>query len=227
MIMEQSEVRRVVVFCAHPDDEVIGPGGTLLKYAKEGIETHVVIFSGGEMSNSLYDKEKLVSIREKESLRAAKILRITNLVNLGLRDSRLSADAALDSTREKVKSIIEELQPEKIFTHSIDDMLYPDHRAVFDCVKFCVDDLNSSIENVDDRYSLYTFNVWTVNIRGRDLPKLVIPINEEFSLKVKALKAFKSQKLALVQLTPVVYVRAILAGWKNDTKFVEEFYKVV
>ena len=50
--------KSIIVFCAHPDDEVIGPGGALLKFAKEGIDTYVVIFSGGEKSHSYYDKKK-------------------------------------------------------------------------------------------------------------------------------------------------------------------------
>ena len=218
--------RKIAVFCAHPDDEVIGPGGTLLKYAKAGIECHVIIFSGGEMSHSLYNKKKLVKLRERESVRAGEILEISKIVNLGLRDMHLKQDVLNPEVQEKVKNIIKRINPEKVFTHAIDDMLFIDHRAVHDCVVKAVKDINKKREQ-RQRINLYTFNIWTFNVRKRNSPRLVINIDNEFKEKVRALKEFKSQKMALLQLTPVVYIKALLSGWKHDCKFAEEFHKVI
>lgn len=221
--------KSVIVFCAHPDDEVIGPGGTLLKYAKQGIKTIVVIISGGEKSNALYKKNKLVKLREKESKNAAKILKVNKLINLNLRDMQLIKDLESKKTKTEITKIIKKYQPEKIFTHAIDDMLYQDHKAVHDTIFDIVTNLNKNHKKnkKEHKYSLYTFNVWTLNVRKRDSPKLIVDISEEFKFKLKALKKFKSQKLALIQLYPFIYIRAILAGWKHDTKYVEEFYKVL
>lgn len=215
--------RAVMVFCAHPDDEVIGPGGTLKKYAEQGIDTYVVIFSGGEMSNKLYKKNKLIELRHKESTLAGDILGVKKIFNLGLRDMYLTADLKDLKNCEKVENLIQKIKPEKIFTHSMDDMLYIDHRAVHDCVFDVVNKLNKE----GNKYQLYTFNIWTLTVRKRDFPRLIINIDNEFKHKIKALKAFNSQKLALLQLTPMVYLKAIIAGWKHDCKYAEEFYKII
>lgn len=221
--------KSVIVFCAHPDDEVIGPGGTLLKYAKQGIKTIVVVLSGGEKSNALYKKNRLIKLREKESENAAKVLQVHKLINLNLRDMQLVKDLEKEKTKKEITKLIKRYKPGKIFTHAIDDMLYQDHKAVHDCIYNIVKDLNQNhkTNKKEPKYSLYTFNVWTLNVRRRDAPRLIVDISDEFKFKLKALKKFKSQKLALLQLYPFIYVRAILAGWKHDTKYVEEFYKVL
>jgi LmbE family N-acetylglucosaminyl deacetylase len=40
--------RRLMCILAHPDDETLGFGGILAKYAAEGVETHVVTATRGE-----------------------------------------------------------------------------------------------------------------------------------------------------------------------------------
>ncbi|MCA9987039.1 MAG: PIG-L family deacetylase [Anaerolineales bacterium] len=39
--------RKLLAFLAHPDDESFGSGGTLAKYAREGVEVHIVIATDG------------------------------------------------------------------------------------------------------------------------------------------------------------------------------------
>lgn len=58
-----------MVFCAHPDDEVLGAGGTIAKYAREGKKVIAVIFSYGEsshpwMKKKIHDKNKSQRINQ-------------------------------------------------------------------------------------------------------------------------------------------------------------------
>jgi LmbE family N-acetylglucosaminyl deacetylase len=220
--------RSVIVFCAHPDDEVIGPGGMLLRYAKEGIKTIVVICSGGDKSHPHYKKSQLVKLRQKESELAAEILQVSHLINLNLPDMRLFSEVQKPEVQNQIRDIILKYDPEKIFTHAIDDILYRDHLAVHDVVMDTVQLLNATkYAKKEKKLSVFTFNIWTINVRKRDAPKLMIDITEEFPYKLKALKCFKSQWAALIQLTPFVYSRALIAGWKKNVKYAEEYYKVL
>ncbi|MGM5483698.1 MAG: PIG-L deacetylase family protein [Nanobdellota archaeon] len=224
--MVSKKNRPVLIFCAHPDDEVIGPGGTIAEYTRKGIEVKVIIFSGGEMSNAFYKKNKLLNIRKKESEKAAKILGISKITYLGLTDMKLSSQVQEKKVKARIKKIIKTNDPSKTFTHAIDDMLYKDHKAVHDCVLDIMKEINSERKE-SENLPLYTFNIWTLNIRKRDSPKLVVNITKSFPKKIKALNQFKSQGLALLQLKPVVYIKALLNGWKNECRFAEEFYKVI
>ena len=59
-----------LVFAAHPDDEVLGAGGTIAKLSREGEDIISVIFSYGEGSDPLKEPESLIQERVKESKRS-------------------------------------------------------------------------------------------------------------------------------------------------------------
>jgi len=82
---------------AHPDDEVIGSGGTLLRYASEGVTTVLVTATGGEEGeivdpayNQIEAKPRLGEIRRVELRAAAFVLKIGALELLGYRDSGMA-----------------------------------------------------------------------------------------------------------------------------------------
>ena len=85
---------------AHPDDESITMGGTLARYAQEGIRTTLVTATRGEVGEIL-DKDldpqeaapRLASIREGELRAACAILGVHELVFLGYEDSGMMGEA--------------------------------------------------------------------------------------------------------------------------------------
>src|SRR5215510_9151494 len=76
---------------AHPDDEAIGTGGVLARYADEGLRTVLVTCTGGEVGeisdSTLATPETLAEVRRKELERACAILGVGRLHLLGYRDS--------------------------------------------------------------------------------------------------------------------------------------------
>src|SRR5258708_21343834 len=89
-----------MVVHAHPDDEVIGSGGTFLRYADEGASTVLVCCTLGE-EGEIHDpdldpveaKSRLGVIRAEELRRAAALLRIGPADNLGYRDNGVAGTA--------------------------------------------------------------------------------------------------------------------------------------
>ena len=63
----------IMVMCAHSDDQIIGPGGTLTKYAKQGKIIITVIFSYGELSMPHIKKEIAIKTRVDEAKAAETI----------------------------------------------------------------------------------------------------------------------------------------------------------
>src|SRR5215475_7694175 len=86
-----SEALTLMAVHAHPDDEAIGTGGVLARYADEGVRTVLVTCTGGEVGEiadrALATPDTLAEVRRKELERACEILRVGRLHLLGYRDS--------------------------------------------------------------------------------------------------------------------------------------------
>ncbi|MBW3017483.1 PIG-L family deacetylase [Candidatus Woesearchaeota archaeon] len=209
----------VLVFCAHPDDEVLGVGGTIAKYAEEGVEVVTIIFSTGENSHPWMQKDVTIEMRDKETKKAHQILGLKESINLGLSDRNVKKEAENPEVHQRIIDLINNYSPEKIFTHAIDDP-HKDHLNVYKVIKKIIDSINY-------KGDVYSFEVWNpLNLMKRNLPKMYVDISRTFPLKVKALKCFESQKMSILPLLPAVYTRAITAGFGAKCRFAEVFYKI-
>lgn len=208
----------ILTITAHNDDQIVGPGGALIKYAKQGKKFKTIIFSYGESSHLHLKPEVIADIRKKEALKSDKIMGGSGIEILGITEGTFNE--SFDMKMEKrLMGMIRSEKPEKIFTHSKDDP-HPDHRAVNAIVRRVLKKMNYSGD-------LYIFNVWNpISIRQRNKPKLVIDITDTFATKVKAFDAHKSQKLARWSLMWNVYLDAILKGLEYGHKYAEVFLKV-
>ena len=210
----------ILIFCAHPDDEILGVGGAIAKYSQEGKNVISIIYSYGENGNWWLKEEHTKDIRAKESLKAGKIVGTKETFFLGLKDLSLKDEVKREDVKEKILSLIEFYKPKKIFTHSFDDVVYPDHIAVYESVIEAVKKLGIKTE-------IYVFNIWGKDIRSSKNLKLVVDVTKTFKLKIKALKEFKSQKfLVMWQLTPGVVWRAFVDGLYNKCWFAEKFVRI-
>lgn len=134
--------KRMLVVLAHPDDESFGMGGTLAKYAAEGVACHVVIATDGAVGSVAegYEdaRDKLVEVRRSELERAAAVLGVT-LHRLEYRDSGMRGDpgnghpdAFINSDDDeaigRIVALIRRLQPQVVVTHDeTGGYFHPDH----------------------------------------------------------------------------------------------------
>lgn len=210
----------VLILCAHNDDQILGVGGTIFSYKKEGKKVITVIFSYGEQSHPHLKDEITKEIRLEELKKSDEMMGIDQTINLGLKEGNLPQEIIDKKVTAKILSLIRKEKPSKIFTHSMDDP-HPAHRTVYKLVKAITDkakDINSEV---------YSFNVWNVfNFRRRDAPKLVVDISKTFKDKIKAFKAHKSQQMTMISLLWNVYLQAKLNGMANNMKYAEVFYRI-
>src|SRR5437588_12919699 len=72
---------RLLCVTAHPDDEAGGFGGTLLHYARKGVETHVLCLTPGQAATNragAKNDDELAAMRRREFAAACKILNVTH-----------------------------------------------------------------------------------------------------------------------------------------------------
>ncbi len=206
---------KIWVFCAHSDDQILGPGGALAKYAKEGKKIYTIILSYGEASLAWLKPEIAVQTRVKEAKNSDKIIGGKGITFLGLKEGKFIEDL----NEKKIIKIIRKRKPIKIFTHSSDDP-HPDHRAAHKI-------LINILEKMNYKCDVFSFDVWNpLTARKKNLPRLYVDITDTFSIKTKALKAFQSQKIAIFTLLWSVYFRAVVHGLHINKRFAERFFKI-
>ncbi|MBI3384645.1 PIG-L family deacetylase [Candidatus Gottesmanbacteria bacterium] len=101
--------KRLLAVFAHPDDESFGPGGTLAKYAKVGVEIHVLCATKGEAGGSTG------TIREKELFAASRVLGVKKVEFLDFIDGELSNNK-YHQVAEKILRKITQFKPHVIMT---------------------------------------------------------------------------------------------------------------
>jgi LmbE family N-acetylglucosaminyl deacetylase len=77
---------------AHPDDETFGPGGTIARYAREGVRVSVIIATSGQAGRAAglaATPDELGRIREEEALAAARFLGVADVHLFGYTDGKL------------------------------------------------------------------------------------------------------------------------------------------
>ena len=212
-------MQEILVVCAHSDDQIIGPGGTIAKYSKEKKSIRTIIFSYGVLSHPHIKSDVIADVRKKESIKADKVIGGKSVEFLGIPEGKFLEEENATIINEKLTKAIKKYKPQKIFTHSPDDP-HGDHRAVLRQVLRVYDQLKPKSE-------LYVFDVWnflTLNTRGS--PKLVVDVTDTFPKKLEAIKQFQSQKITFITMIWAVYLRAIIHGLRYKKKFVEVFKKV-
>jgi len=209
----------VMIFCAHPDDDVIGAGATMAKYTKEGKRVITIIFSYGEGSHPWLKKRVTAETRVSEAKKAGKILGVKEIIFLGVKDTQVAQHGKKLKIEKKIMGLIKKYNPNKIFTHSKDDP-WPDHQAVYDII-------TKVLKRIRFGGDVYSFGIWNpFSVRERNLPKLVVDVSDSFKFKRKALACYESQKFTLLTLIPFIYSKAVINGINNNVRFAEVFYKI-
>lgn len=208
---------RILVICAHPDDEAFGVGGTIAKYVKEGRRVAVVVFSYGEKSHMWLQEKYSARMRKREHQQAKKVLGYETSTVLGIEEGKFNEQKTL--IKQKLVKLIRKWRPKRIFTHNIHDP-HPDHQAVNQIVM-------SACHDIDYKGEVYMFDVWNVlDFKRPGYPMLYVDISDTFAKKIEALGCFKSQYLTMSVLLWNVYSNAILHGWEHNTRFAERFFKL-
>src|SRR5215831_5182681 len=90
--IQAKKMLRLLCITAHPDDEAGGFGGTLLHYARKGVETHVLCLTPGQAATNrggARNDDELAALRREEFAASAKILNISHGEVLDYPDGRL------------------------------------------------------------------------------------------------------------------------------------------
>ncbi|WP_224999074.1 PIG-L deacetylase family protein [Cesiribacter sp. SM1] len=126
-------MKNILIVSAHPDDEVLGAGGTLLKHKTRGDSIYWLIITDVFEEHG-FTQERVES-RQQEIRRVAEKLGIKKTFKLGYPTMSLS-NSSLRELIPKISAVFQEVEPETVYCLNRSDA-HSDHRVVFDGVMAC------------------------------------------------------------------------------------------
>lgn len=109
---------RLLALFAHPDDEILGLGGALAHYARQGVHVELVVATRGEAGEiadpTLATPETLPQVREQEMLCSAQNLGIARVTFLGYRDSGMAGTEDNTHPHAYINARPEEVVPQLV-----------------------------------------------------------------------------------------------------------------
>lgn len=188
-------MKKVLVFAAHPDDELLGLGGTIKKLSNEGIITHAVIMAEGLTSRSeTRDGADLADLFElqTDARKASEIIGYKSIDFCGLPDNRMDSMDLLDVIK-LVSKCVDKYKPDTIFTHHHGD-LNIDHRITCEAVLTACRPVNEY-----DVERIYAFETpssteWNYTYENAFRPNVFCDISETLDAKILGMKCYTSER---------------------------------
>ena len=197
-------MKKILVICAHPDDELFGCGGTLLKHKKNNDQIHILfVFEGSSArfknTNDL-KAQKDIKKRETSAIQVSKKLKVKSVKFLNNQNLMNNSYMKLKMTNE-ISETVQRINPHTIYTHSSKD-LNIDHRSCFESVLIATrPNANLSLKKLLS-FEIPSSTEWSFNAFGNFSPTYFVCINEFIKDKLKLLKYYS------YELKPYPYPRS-------------------
>lgn len=210
-------MERVLVIAAHPDDEVLGMGGTIAKYAKRGDEVAVLIVTDGSMSQYRNDPRLQEILKEKkaETASCAAELGVRHIFYGDLPDMKLDITPHIEINRV-IESTINNFKPSIVFTHFNGDV-NKDHRMVYESTLVACRPVSEQCVKRIFLYSVPSSTEWNVQTATNVfLPNWYEDIKGELAeKKYKAMECYKTEMREYPHPRSIQYLRTADAAEGN------------
>ena len=190
------ENKRILIVVAHPDDELLGLGGTMNKLINDyNVQTHVVILGEGITSRSdkrdpkLWENELIIHRKNIQNAQISIGYHSLSLYNFP--DNRFDSVDLLDIIKvvEKEKN---DFKPNIIFTHHGGD-LNIDHQKTFEAVMTACRPMESEIVKTIITFETPSGTEWRASSDPKHfLPNLYFQISKEnLEAKIKGMESYE------------------------------------
>lgn len=177
----------ILVIAAHPDDEALGCGGTIVRHVAEGDTLHAVFMADGVSSRSNSTSEDLER-RLGAAKRAHEILGLQRVEYLGLPDNRMDSLPMLEVV-QALEAIIRAIKPQVIYTHYHGD-LNVDHRVTHQAVMTACRPLPGGSVKEIYSFEVLSSTEWAAPQQEPFTPNMFVDISDFLEIKFKALQAY-------------------------------------
>ncbi len=182
-----SNNKKILVVAAHPDDEVIGAGGTIAAHAARGDAVFIAILADGA-TVQFPDEPDKISLKQDQTRRVAEVLGAKEVFCGVFPDQRLDMVPLLEINRF-LEEIARKVQPQIIYTQHFAD-LNADHRIAYEAAAVATRPFTlPSFEQ------LLCYSSDTLTHAGQGTPRFNVysDISDTLELKLKAMQVYETE----------------------------------
>lgn len=219
-------MKRVLVIAAHPDDEVLGMGGTITKLVKNGCMVDVMIVTDGSSSqyrNSDHLAE-IIEAKKMETRNCADVLGVRDVYYGELPDMKLDTIPHI-MINQTIEEVIGKVQPDTVFTHFWGDVNC-DHQNVYKSTLVATRPVMGQVVKELYCYRVPSSTEWTPNKADTMfMPNFFVDIEEFAEQKYKAFVCYATELRDYPHPRSVQYLRETdkAAGIRVGVSAAEEF----
>ena len=170
--LDHPQGKRILVLAPHPDDDVFGAGGTLLKSIRAGAKVKTVCITSGEQKGAA----EIAAVREKETRNAAHVLK--NEVEFWQYPARTwRVEEAIE---DRLRIAVAQWNPDTVFLPFLADD-HEDHRRTSELLDQAFKDASPSCE------------IWAYQVYSTVLPNVIVDITDVKEEKLRLVAMHKSQ----------------------------------
>ena len=194
----------ILIVVAHPDDEVLGMGATILRHATQGDKITVAYLATGITSRydsnyqnvrsyesnkkqQLNTKSQIDELR-KDAKKACNILKVKKNIFFDFPDNEMDSVPLLKIVKT-VEKLVKEIKPDRIYTSHYGD-LNVDHRRVFEATLTACRPFSFSVKEIIC-FEILSSTEWSFSYDFK--PNYFINIEKELTSKIKAMKIYKNE----------------------------------
>jgi len=179
----------ILVIAPHPDDEVLGCGGTIAKHTLKKDKVYLCIVTKAYPPEW---SEEEIGERKEEVLRAGKILGIKNTYFLDLPTVKLDTIPQKE-LNEAITQVVDEVQPEVLYIPHAGD-LHRDHQLVFNATIVAARPRPGAMIKQILAYETLSETEWAAAFAENAFtPNVYVDISETLEVKRKAMSEYRSE----------------------------------
>lgn len=180
---------KILVIAPHPDDEIIGVGGTIAKRVQAGDEVYVCIVTKG--IEPIF-REEFIEQGRKECREADAKLGVKETIFLDFPAVMLETVPRYEFNG-KIAEVVQHINPDEVYIPHRGDMQI-DHQMVVDAAMVAVRPRGKNYPKRIYAYETLSETGWNIpNTINEFIPTVYEDITETFELKISSLDVFKSQ----------------------------------
>jgi LmbE family N-acetylglucosaminyl deacetylase len=182
---------RILVIAPHPDDEVLGCGGTIARLSESGHEVHVAIVTSGREPR--FTAESITRVRN-EAHAAHALLGVAKTHWLGQPAAELDTVPSADLNRA-LEELIQLVSPDTVFVPFAGD-IHLDHQLVFRSSLVAMRPRSASYPARILAYETLSETNWSAPCDTASfIPNVSIDIGATLDRKIAAFRCYESQQV--------------------------------